>query len=580
MKIFLYIWIVFLLVTTSQANLSFKEFFDKHNTVILIIDPRSGDIVDANVAAQRFYGYTLEQLKSMKISQINQFTPEQVQYEISQAKKQNRSYFIFPHKTAAGEVKTVEVYTRPYTFEQKELLVSSIQDITKQRLSEADLWGYQDKLEEIVATKTKQLQEANQQEKNHLMLFISLLFLLLVIVLYLYFQQNRLKKQLLDKNKEFQNLLNAAKGVAIISTDTKGVIKSFNIGAQRMLGYSAKEVVDTHTPMIFHDESQLAMMMPNNTQNLFLEWVQKSIDENKRLNDILMYKKDKSSFHASMQLSQIVDTQNNFKGYLGVIEDRSKELEYKMQMQKLNQTLQEEVEKQVSQIQQKDKLLQEQAKLAAMGEMISAIAHQWRQPLNALSINIQNLDDDFDEGLIDREFVEKFIQNQTKTIGFMSKTIDDFRYFFQTDKEKRDFSVKQKVLSVYSLMCAQLKNHDIEFECTGEDFNCYGYKSEFQQALLNIINNSKDAVIANNKQKKKINVHLNADTKTLQICDNGGGVKEEILDKIFEPYFTTKEQGKGTGIGLYMTQIILKEHLNAQIKAYNGDEGLCVEITL
>jgi PAS domain S-box-containing protein len=264
----------------------------------------------------------------------------------------------------------------------------------------------------------------------------------------------------------------------------------------------------------------------------------------------------------------------------GTHQDISLRKYQEQELERLNKKLQDEVAKQVAQITQKDKMLQEQAKLAAMGEMIGAIAHQWRQPLNALSIHIQNLEDDYEEGLIDETFVQEFIAKQTKTINFMSKTIDDFRNFFKTDKTKSVFSMHKVARSVQHLLSAQLKNYNITLQINDEDFEVEGYKSEMQQVLLNVISNSKDAIFANKSAQGMITVTLEAKNKTVTIQDNGGGVAPDKLSRIFEPYFTTKEQGKGTGIGLHISRIIVVEHMKGSIRAYNTQGGLCIEITL
>ncbi|MGM0623877.1 MAG: PAS domain-containing sensor histidine kinase, partial [Campylobacterota bacterium] len=258
--------------------------------------------------------------------------------------------------------------------------------------------------------------------------------------------------------------------------------------------------------------------------------------------------------------------------------DITKRKEQERELEKLNKDLRKEVKKQVEQITSKDRLLQEQSKLAAMGEMIGAIAHQWRQPLNALSINIQNLDDDYADGLIDTEFIDNFIQKQNSTINFMSKTIDDFRNFFKTDKISVVFSVEEVINEVEHLMHAQLANHNITITTKGDDFSVMGYKSEFKQVILNILSNSKDAIIKN-KTAGTISITLQNDEKKISIEDSGGGVDEKILSRIFEPYFTTKENGKGTGIGLHMSKTIIEQHMDASMRAYNCNEGLCTEIT-
>lgn len=240
-------------------------------------------------------------------------------------------------------------------------------------------------------------------------------------------------------------------------------------------------------------------------------------------------------------------------------------------LKELNDQLEKKVAKGIDDLRDKEKLLTEQSKLASMGEMIGAIAHQWRQPLNELSINIQNLDDDYEDGVIDEEFVEEFIKDNTEVINFMSNTIDDFRNFFRIDKTKEFFSVKDAINQTLSIQGAQLKSHSVEVTCSGDDFNVNGYKSEFQQVILNIVNNAKDALVSKNIKDAKIEISL-VDNK-IYIKDNAGGVPDNVIDRIFEPYFTTKEQGKGTGMGLYMSSMIIRDNMNGTLEVKNIDDG-------
>lgn len=240
--------------------------------------------------------------------------------------------------------------------------------------------------------------------------------------------------------------------------------------------------------------------------------------------------------------------------------------------------LEEKIKKAVDENIKKDKLMQQQSKLASMGEMIGNIAHQWRQPLNALNINIQNLDDDFEDGLIDEEFLEKFIEKNKKIIEFMSHTIDDFRDFFRIDKKKTIFSAKEAILAVLGIQSAVFKNHNITVNLDIEDFNINGYQSEFKQALLNITSNAKDALIDNKIENAKIDIKMRKNY--INIEDNAGGIPNEILERIFEPYFTTKEQGKGTGMGLYMTKVIIENNINGSLNVINTKSGAKFTIEL
>lgn len=233
--------------------------------------------------------------------------------------------------------------------------------------------------------------------------------------------------------------------------------------------------------------------------------------------------------------------------------------------------LKEQIQKERNANIKKDKMLQEQAKLASMGEMIGAVAHQWRQPLNTLGLNIQTLVDEYEYGNINQEFLEKFEEEQMETIAFMSKTIDEFRNFFKIDKEKEVFSVIESIQKIKTLLLPQLKNSFIEINIIGQDFQIVGYKNEFSQVILNLVSNAKDSIIEKNISNGTINIILK--NQEILIEDNGGGIKEDILSRIFEPYFTTKKEGKGTGIGLYMSKIIIEEHFKATLSAVNTQDG-------
>ena len=251
------------------------------------------------------------------------------------------------------------------------------------------------------------------------------------------------------------------------------------------------------------------------------------------------------------------------------------------ELQELNKNLQKSVDKQVIEIRKKDQALMQQAKMAAMGEMIGAIAHQWRQPLNVLGLNIQLLIDMAEDKQCSVEEVEVFVEKNMKTINFMSNTIDDFRNFFREDKEKKMFNVKDAIESIISLQKDQLKNHNIELILELHPIDIFGFRNEFIQVILNIISNARDAIDENNIENGKISIRNEKVDENLKIViqDNGGGVPLDVVNRVFEPYFTTKEQGKGTGMGLYMSKEIL-EHMQGTITCKNVNDGAMFEIIM
>ena len=281
------------------------------------------------------------------------------------------------------------------------------------------------------------------------------------------------------------------------------------------------------------------------------------------------YEKDFKLFH----FKELENLFNKFAIMQEAIKDRENKLK------EMNEHLQQIVDEQISQIRKKDELLQQQSKLAAMGEMIGAIAHQWRQPLNALGLIIQDIAEAYEFNELNKEYIQDTVKKSMQQINFMSKTIDDFRNFFRIDKQKELFDVKKAIKETINIMQAQLKHHNINVDVNGEDFKIEGFANEFKQVVLNIINNAKDAIIEKGIKEGKIKIILYK--QKVIIADNAGGIPEGIIDRIFEPYFTTKEQGKGTGMGLYMSKMIIENNMQGilSVKNINGGAKFVIDFS-
>lgn len=243
----------------------------------------------------------------------------------------------------------------------------------------------------------------------------------------------------------------------------------------------------------------------------------------------------------------------------------------------------EELKKQLKIQQEHEGILIQQSRQAAMGEMISNIAHQWRQPLNALSLLIQNIDNMYDMKLLDDEYMKRSVDKATNLTQKMSHTIDDFRDFFKPNKQKILFSIAQEIHNSLNIIEASFNNANIEVVLDLEKINEYnGYPNEFSQVVLNILANAKDILIEKKIQNPKIWISMYAKDKDIiiEIVDNGGGIEADIIDKIFDPYYTTKDEGKGTGIGLYMSKLIIENHLSGMISVENNSDGAKFTIQL
>jgi signal transduction histidine kinase len=211
-----------------------------------------------------------------------------------------------------------------------------------------------------------------------------------------------------------------------------------------------------------------------------------------------------------------------------------------------------------------------------MGEMIAMIAHQWRQPLNNLSLANQFLINKFKRGKLSEDIVEYFKDTSKKQIEQMSTTIDDFRNFFRTEKVKISYSINKVIDDVLQMTEPIYVSNSIEVKYTKtKECRSYGYPNELGQAFINILNNAKDALVENSVEDRYIVISLNEtdDGCTIAIEDNAGGIPEEIIDKIFDPYFSTKGKKNGTGLGLYMTKMIIQEQLDADLSVENTDNG-------
>ncbi|WP_122893349.1 sensor histidine kinase [Arcobacter peruensis] len=215
-------------------------------------------------------------------------------------------------------------------------------------------------------------------------------------------------------------------------------------------------------------------------------------------------------------------------------------------------------------------LLSQQAKMAAMGEMLGNIAHQWRQPLSLITTAASGMKLQKDYETLDDDTFNDSIHNITNSAQYLSKTIDDFRNFFKTDKISKHSSILTVIEKTLKLTNAQLKINDINLKKELIEYEVYGVENELIQALINIINNSKDALITKDHSREiSIKTYKNNNKGILEISDNGGGIDKKILDKVIEPYFTTKHQSQGTGIGLYMTDEIIKKHFKASMSIEN-----------
>ncbi|MGE0738913.1 sensor histidine kinase [Sulfurimonas sp.] len=234
------------------------------------------------------------------------------------------------------------------------------------------------------------------------------------------------------------------------------------------------------------------------------------------------------------------------------------------------------------QAQRLDTLLQNQSKLAELGEMVANIAHQWRQPLTRVSLILQNLRAFKTKEKMSDEIFNDSMQNALSQIEFMSNTIDNFRDFYRNDTNKEEFFVEDALRSVLNIIGEAIKQSNIKLHINSSQKTAlYANKNEFSQVLLNLIVNAKDAIEERAVQDGKIDINTRKENGTIiiEVCDNAGGIVDDIQEKIFDPYFSTKRD-KGTGIGLYLAKTIIEEKMGGKISMQNSKEGAVFAITL
>ncbi|NVJ54337.1 MAG: PAS domain-containing protein [Campylobacteraceae bacterium] len=231
----------------------------------------------------------------------------------------------------------------------------------------------------------------------------------------------------------------------------------------------------------------------------------------------------------------------------------------------------------------KEELMIAQSRHAAMGEMISMIAHQWRQPISVVAMSANNILMDIELDMLDKEALKENAQDIISQTQYLSQTIEDFRNFFKPNKQKESFYVEDVFKDAISVMGKTLENNNIELNqefTSGKKVN--SFEKEFLQVIINILKNAKEVLVQREIENRRIDIYeyLDSENIIIKICDNAGGIPEEIIHNIFEPYFTTKNELEGTGLGLYMSKTIVEKHLEGKIKAYNQNFGACFEIVL
>lgn len=322
----------------------------------------------------------------------------------------------------------------------------------------------------------------------------------------------------------------------------------FGFSVETIVGKDDFELYESQYASLFREMDQMMLKeMKVRTNN---EWVKNANGE-----DVFLL----------TTKAPLLNSKGELFGLVGIARDVTKEF-----------YLEEEVKSQQA-------MLIQQNRLAALGEMIGNIAHQWRQPLNTLGLIVQDIQEAYHFSEVNEDYIDNTSSKAMEQINYMSQTIDDFRNFFSPNKDKKLFSISQSISDAIEMLLPDMNKYEIMCQTTvDEKLTVYGLRNEFTQVLLNLIKNAQDALLENHAKNRRIHITVkNDDNKVeISISDNAGGIPETIIERIFEPYYTTKEEGKGTGLGLYMSKMIIEEHMDGQLSVKNSDNGAIFTILL
>ena len=366
--------------------------------------------------------------------------------------------------------------------------------------------------------------------------------------------------QIVEENSIMQGILEQAVNQAPISimiTDKSGNIEYVNPTFTKVTGYELNEVIGLNPRILKSedtDKEEYKRLWQTITQGENWSGTFKNI------------KKDGEFFWELTLISPVYSKKTNkIIKYIAIKEEITNQVHLRQELK------------------YQEELMIVQSRHAAMGEMISLIAHQWRQPATVIGLCANSILTDIVLDNITKESLTKNSQDILEQTKYLSETIDNFRNFFKPNKEKVDITIKEIIDETKIMMNATLINNEIQLvENYSSNKKIKTFNKEFVQVLINILKNAQEVLKEKHTGRRIIfiNESIKDNKVILQVCDNAGGIEVENIDKIFEPYFTTKDEKNGTGLGLYISKVIVEKHLNGTIKAFNKNDGSCFEITI
>jgi PAS domain S-box-containing protein len=382
----------------------------------------------------------------------------------------------------------------------------------------------------------------------------------------------------------------------VSKTDIYGIITFVNDEFCKISGYTREELLGKDHNIVRHPD------VPNST---FEELWGTILAKRTHKTLVKNLAKDGSVFYVNTTITPILDENGEIAEFIAIRYDVTQEVELKLvleekekELRQLNQTLERRVAEQTKELYQlnrhlekrvreevqkneeKQKILFSQSRFASLGQMIANIAHQWRQPLTELNLSLFSLKNAIEKETLDQ--VDRYYKDAKQTIQSMSQTIEDFQNFFNPNKPVEPFNPVESFYDALTLINKDLKKAKIILHTSlGREIELIGISNELTQVIINLLQNAKEAM-ASMSGEKEISVYITEEEKNVIILvqDNGEGIDKENLEKIFDPYFSTKHASQGTGLGLFMSRMIVQQSLKGTIVASNNDTGALFTIIL
>ncbi|MCT7596522.1 PAS domain-containing sensor histidine kinase [Aliarcobacter butzleri] len=409
----------------------------------------------------------------------------------------------------------------------------------------------------------------NQIEITYELVIEIVLLVLILIGMFVYWNL-----KLKQSEAKFRTLFDIAP-VFLNSFDKNGKIILWNKECEKTFGWTFDEIKNKKNSLsLFYDDPKVCedvMKSFENISNSFEEWHPKTKNGETL---VVKWANIKLPNGETINIGLDITQQRNYE-----ISIREKALELKvakLQLENLNSSLEKRIEDEIKKNTKQQHMIMQQNKLAQMGEMIENIAHQWRQPLAQINSSIILIDAILEKHSFKDTLVENKLTEIESLTYYMSKTISDFKNFFNPNKKKTIFKVENAIQKASDVLKGLINSHHIQMEISVEkDLIINSYLGELQQVILIIINNSIDAFIHMNIHFPKILINTYTDNENLVIYieDNALGINSDLLDKIFEPYFTTKHKAQGTGLGLYIAKMIVENSLLGFLSVENKQNG-------